>query len=377
MSLSRAMLRMLFLVSIVGGTLPASSPPQSQASAPPVTAPAPPAQQEPAPTSQPPQPAPVQSNSQQGKQQPGYTINVQSTTVRLDVVVTDQDGDIITGLTKENFRVFQDNAPQQVTNFTPSDAPITMVMLMEFSNHFGAYISYQGMQWAFPFLSELKKQDWVALITYDLKPHIEVDFTQDKDEIADGLRHQMIPAFSEANMFDALIDTLNRLQDVQGKKSVLLITSGFDTFSKHTLDQTYKRVKQTDVTIFCVGMGEDFIEYLQEHHMLSTNTRLDYYQAKNELTYFSSMTGGYAWFPQFYGQMPDIFHSVAEFLRNQYSLGVVPSGDINDGKYHKLRVDVVDKDGQPLMVSDKKGKKRKVIVYARQGYMALAPGVGD
>lgn len=324
------------------------------------------------PAATPPATPPSQSLSSAPQQQPGYTINVQSALVRVDVVVTDQDGNVLTGLTKENFRVLQDNIPQQVTNFTPSDAPMTVVMLMEFSRLFGGMVSYQGVQWASPFLRELKPQDWTALITYDMKPHLVVDFTHDPQELMSGFMRLMIPSFSEANMFDALIDTLDRLQDVQGKKSILLIASGFDTFSKHNLDQTYKRLKQTDVTIFCVGMADVMMEYIAEHQQPST--QIGYLQSKNELNTFAAMTGGYAWFPRFYGEMPDIFNSVAAFLRNQYSLGFVPSGITDDGKYHKIKVEVVDKDGKPMMITDKKGKQKKVIAYARQGYMAPAAG---
>ena len=111
--------------------------------------------------------------------------------------------------------------------------------------------------WSYEFLRNLNKKDWVALITYDLRPHIEVDFTQNHQEIAESTADLMFPGFHEANTFDALLDTLDRMQDVKGKKSVLLLASGFDTFSRHTLDQTLKRLKNTDVTIFCVGIGEE------------------------------------------------------------------------------------------------------------------------
>jgi VWFA-related protein len=351
---------------------PAGPIPQAQGQ--PQQAPPPPAPTAPLP--QPAPAAPVKSPTQQtppGKT-PQYNISVESSLVKVDVVVTDQDGNLLTGLTKDNFRVTEDNNPQQVTNFTPTDAPITIVMLMEFSRN--GWISYQGVQWSYPFLNELKPQDWVALITYDLNTHIEVDFTQDKDDIENGLRRQMIPSFAESVMFDALIETLNRLQDVQGKKSILLIGSGFDTFSKHTLDQAYKRVKQSDVTIFCVGMSED-AEEQNEMQGQSGTARIGYYQTKNELNTFAQMTGGYAWFPRFGGEMPSIFHSVAEMLRHQYTLGFIPAGNTSDGKYHKIKVQVVDKNGQPLMIANKKGKMQKAVVYARQGYQAPSGTVGD
>jgi hypothetical protein len=83
------------------------------------------------------------------------------------------------------------------------------------------------------------------------------------------------------------------------------------------------------------------------------------------------MTGGYAWFPRFEGEMPDIFNSVAAYLRSQYTLGFTPSTP-QDGRFHKLKVDAVDEQGDPLMFADKKGKKKKTVVHSRQGYMAIA-----
>jgi hypothetical protein len=94
-----------------------------------------------------------------------------------------------------------------------------------------------------------------------------------------------------------------------------------------------------------------------------------YLQAKNQMTTFANMTGGFAWFPRFEGEMPDIFNSVAAFLRSQYTLGFTPT-TMQDGRFHKLKVEAVDEQGDPLTVPDKKGKKKKTIVHARQGYMA-------
>ena len=90
---------------------------------------------------------------------------------------------------------------------------------------------------------------------------------------------------------------------------------------------------------------------------------------------FAEMTGGYAWFPRFEGEMPDIFNSVATFLRSQYTIGITP-GDNADGKFHKLKVEALDNNGNPLTTPDKKGKAKKVNVYARQGYTAPKPTPG-
>src|SRR5260370_4239173 len=88
-----------------------------------------------------------------------------------------------------------------------------------------------------------------------MKTRIEVDFTQNKDEVLEGLYHLYFPGFSESNVFDALLETVDRLKDVKGKKSIVLLASGVDTFSKHTLDQTMKHLRQSDVTIFCISFG--------------------------------------------------------------------------------------------------------------------------
>ena len=82
------------------------------------------------------------------------------------------------------------------------------------------------------------------------------------------------------------------------------------------------------------------------------------------------MTGGRAWFPRFDGEIPSIMQDVAASLRNQYSLAYSPSNTALDGKYRKIRVELVAPDGGPLTVNNQKGKKVKFLVYARQGYTA-------
>lgn len=314
----------------------------------------------------PPPPPPAQQ-----KQQPQYSITVQSQVVQVNTVVTDQDGNIITGLKQQNFRIFDDNNAEPVTNFQPNTAPITIVILLEFSDRWGMYFAQIGPWLTRGFADDLGPQDWVALVTYDLKSHILVDFTHDKNQVNYAMSTLFIPGFAEANEFDALIDTLDRLKDVQGKKAILLVGTGFDTFSKHTLDQTYDALKQTNVTVFCVNAAE----IVQVRSPSGEN--VGFLQAKNEMDYFSKLTGGIAFFPRFDGEMPDDFNTIVEFLRNQYSLGYVPPDSARDGKYHKIRVDVVDDKGQPYMIANKKGKMKKVVVYARAGYQASNTAASD
>jgi len=341
----------------------AQAPTGPQGSAPP-----PPQQQQ-----KPTQPQP--STPAQQPPQAGVTIAVDVPIVTLDVVATTQRGDIIPGLRKENFRILDDGVPQTITNFSPTEAPITMVVLMQFSGNSYGWFAYYAKYWADALFPNLQPKDWVALETFDMKTRLEVDFTQNKDEIRNAIYRLYFPGFSESNVFDAILETTERLKDVNGKKSILLLASGVDTFSKHTLDQTMKQLRGSDVTIFCVGLGKTWTNYLETHGYRGSN--LNYLQAENQLRTFAAETGGYAWFPQFDGEIPDIFRSVAAFLRHQYSLSYSPSNGAKDGKFHKLKVELVAPDGGPLTVVDQKGKKQKFQVYAREGYQAPKGGVGD
>jgi VWFA-related protein len=329
-------------------------------------------------TPAPQQPAPKPQQPQKPEQS-GVTISVEVPVVTLEVVAATEHGDIIPGLKKENFRILEDGAPQTITNFAPSEAPITMVMLLEFSSRgYYEFFGYTAKYWSGYLFPSLNKQDWVALETFDMKPRIEVDFTQDKNELMQGVNHLFYPGFSESNLFDAVLDTVDRLKDVKGKKSIVVLASGVDTFSKHTLDQTMKLLRQTDVTIFCFGLGRAYQNFADMRRGgMGSIARMNYLQGENQMKTFAHMTGGMSWFPQFEGEMPSDFQQLVAFLRHQYSVTYTPSNTSTDGKFRKIKVELVAPDGGPLVVTDQKGKKQKVVVYAREGYSAPKGGVGD
>ena len=354
------------VLPLTGDSVFAQAPTGPQGGAPP------PAQQQQNPDS------PKATNPAQQAPQAGVTIAVDVPIVTLDVVATTQHGDIIPGLKKENFRILDDGVPQTITNFSPTEAPITMVLLLEFSSRgYGGFFAYVGKYWSTALFPSLQQKDWIALETFDMKTRVEVDFTQNKDEVMEGLYHLYFPGFSESNLFDAILETVDRLKDVKGKKSIVVLASGVDTFSKHTLDQTMKQLRQSDVSIFCIGLGRAFQNYADMNGGMGSLRRMDYLQAENQLKTFSQETGGYSWFPQFAGEMPDVFRSVAAFLRHQYSLSYSPTAGAKDGKFHKVKVELVAPDGGPLSIVDQKGKKQKYQVYAREGYQAPKGGVGD
>jgi len=305
-----------------------------------------------------------------------YSIRVNAPLVNVDVLVTTKTGEFVPGLKKDNFRLFEDGAPQAISSFNVSKAPITAVLLVEYaSTNYGFMI--QALQASYSFANTLQKDDWIAVAYYDMQPHILVDFTQDKKAVYGALNQLRIPGFSETNLFDALYDTLDRLDRVEGKKYVILVTTGVDTFSKLTLDKIMKKIKDTkDVTIFPVSVGWIIREMYEAHGRAAPHgmgipvSNMDYLQADNEMRTFATMTGGRAYFPRFEGEMPELFRDISNDIRNQYSITYRPTNDKLDGTYRKLKVQVVAPDGGPLKVKDQKGKEQKIEVVARDGYTA-------
>jgi VWFA-related protein len=277
-------------------------------------------------------------------------------------------------LKKENFRILEDGKPQIISDFSPSsEAPITIVILIQFSADLFTY-NFSAMvarAWAPAFLNTVKKNDWVALMDFDLKTRVDVDFTRNPDEVLAELSHMTVPLYSESCVFDAVLETLDRLEDVHGKKAILLIATGRDTLSKHTLDDTLKKVRQSDVAIYGLCVSQ-FI-----NNMTMTVGGINTAQAWNQMRAFSDLTGGQAWNPQMTEEVPKIMQTIALSLRNQYSLGYNPGPGSYDGKYHKIKVELVNADGSPYVLTDQKGKKQKFVVFARQGYTAKTASAAD
>jgi Ca-activated chloride channel family protein len=289
-----------------------------------------------------------------------FTLSVEIELVNLDVSVTDKKGNFIPNLNQKNFRVFEDKVEQRINNFSPTIAPLTVVLLMEFSRTFGYWYDDVVLP-AAHFVELLRPEDWAAIVAYDLKPEILADFTQDKRELYSALSRMRIPGFSESNLFDALKDTLDRMEEVDGKKAVLLISTGIDTFSKITFDTILKRVQNTNVVIYCIGMAQLARELFDARGWLRGEDRLTFLQADNQLNTFARRTGGKAWFPRFIGEYPGILQQVGVELRNQYSIGYAPLNTIKDGKFRKVKVDVVDENGNVV---------KDVVVRTKEGYQA-------
>lgn len=317
-------------------------------------------------------PAPEEKKPEKINPKQIYTLSTTTNLVNLDVLVTDKDGNPIPSLTKTNFKVYDDGVEQSLSNFGTAEAPMTVCLLIEFSSRSWVHL-YLALEDVYSFLGVMRPQDWVAVVEYDMKPHILTDFTQDRGTVRAALDTLRIPGFEEANLFDALAYTIDRMKDIQGRKAIIAIAggagsrmlglNGIDTFSKITYPEMLKIAKASETPIYAVST----VEWENVRGMASDMTDI---QAKNELNYITQYSGGQAFFPRFEAEFPEEFQQIAGQLRTQYSLGFIPSDPAHDGKYHKLDVKLVDADGSPLRIMNQKGKAVKYKVLARGGYYA-------
>jgi VWFA-related protein len=300
------------------------------------------------------------------------TLRIEVPEVNVDVgVLLEKTHQFVPGLKPSNFRVYEDGVEQKVIGFKRVEAPITALLLCEFAANSYTFI-YDMRNSAFTFVNQLHPQDYVALMTFDMNTQIMTDFTTDKRQLMEAINSLRIPGFSETNLFDALYEGIDRLDRVEGRKYIILIASGRDTFSKLTLDKILKKVREShDITIFTVSTGGAMRAMTEGGGGMRSQMRdMDFLQADNEMRTFASITGGMSFFPRFSGEMPDIFNEINQNIRAKYELVYHPTNPKQDGSYRKLRVELVDDEGQPLRMQDEKHKQLKYDIIARDGYRA-------
>ena len=302
------------------------------------------------------------------------TFRSDAITVTVDTAVLDNKGHFIPNIPKQNFRILEDGVPQQVAGFSLGEAPMTICLLVEFSNRFQSFYSYawfQTLTAAYGFAQTLKPEDYLAVIAYDLRPEILSDFTTDRQQTAEALSRLRIAGFSESNMFDALVETAQRMQDIEGRKAIVLLASGIDTLSKLTFDKTRRALQDAGVPIYTVGLLQSIREMADAAGYMGSLERMDFLQADNEMRTFAAETGGMSYFPRFDAEFPGIFQSIEQTLRSDYVLTYNPSNQARDGKVRRIKVQLINPEtNEPVRINDDKGKAIKYKIVAKTGYTA-------
>jgi len=314
-------------------------------------------------------------------------VKIKTNIVNVDAVVYNKKtGQIITGLKKENFAVFENGVKQEITSFATPEAPITVTMVIEYSKWsemFGLYGTRGQEQGTLEVIRPVAyftskfinpPNDYASVIAFDIRPTPITDFTNDPNRLRQtvDLLLRNNPAFRETNLFDAVKFSLlggkgdsvvldrskertteyGGMVDVKAqRRAIILVASGIDTFSKINYGAARKVVQDAGIPIYVIGTANLFLK-MYEHQLPATDGidgspgRMTFLQAQNTLKTFASESGG-AYFPvTFPGELPSSLQTINNLMRSQYSIAYDASENREAGKKYKLDVKVdVNGDG--------------------------------
>ncbi len=343
-------------------------------------------------------------------------IAVETNIVNVDAVVFNKKtGQIITGLKKENFAVFENGVKQDVSNFTTPESPITVTLVLEYSKwtemfgRAGGGIFepgvYESIKPVAQFLTRFIKppNDYASVIAFDMRPTQITDFTNDPARIQQtiNLLLRNSPAFRENNLYDAMKFALvggrgdsvvldnseSRQSDYAGmvnvkskRRAIILVASGIDTFSRINYGEARKVVQEAGIPLYIISTGNLFFKRYESYLGATDGIsgmpgRLTFLHAKNAMNTFAKESGGMHFEMTFESEIPQYLQSINGLLRSQYSLSYDLVAKHEPGKKYKLEVKVdVDGDGtyddkqfvvqhRPFVtvpkVEDEKDKKKK------------------
>lgn len=314
-------------------------------------------------------------------------VKIETNVVNIEAVVFNKKtGQIITGLKKEQFQIYEDGLKKDISNFATPESPITVTLVLEYSKwseQFGRAGGgifepgvYETVRPVAQFLTKFIRPpgDFASVIAFDLRPTPITDFTNDPGRIGQTisllLRNQ--PAFRENNLFDAIKFSLiggkgdsvvldkseSRTSDYGGmvevkakRRAIILVASGIDTFSKINYGETRKIVQESGIPIYIISTGNLFFKKYESFlgatdGITGSPGRLTFLQAKNQMNTFAKESGGMHFEMTFPSEIPAYLQSINGLLRSQYSLAYDLDKKHDPGKKYKLDVRVdVDGDG--------------------------------
>jgi|KBSSwiStaDraftv2_1062776.scaffolds.fasta_scaffold81499_1 VWFA-related protein len=314
---------------------------------------------------------------------------IETKLVNIDcVVVNKKTGQVMTGLKKENFVVFENGVKQDISNFSSPEAPITVSLVVEYSkwtevfgSAAGGYFepgTYEVIRPVAQFVSKFIKppNDYASVIAFDMRPTPITDFTNDPRRLQETVNILLrnTPAFRENNLYDALKFALvggktdsvvldnskERTQEYGGmvdvkakRRAIILVASGIDTFSKINYDEVRKIIQEAGIPIYIISTGNLFYKKYEAYlpatdGLTGMPGRLTFLQAQNAMNTFAKESGGVHYPMTFEGEIPQDLQNINALLRSQYNLAYDITTPHEPGKKYKLDVKVdVDGDGQP------------------------------
>lgn len=249
-------------------------------------------------------------------------------------VTVETNGKLIQGLSAKDFRLYEDGKARPFTLEEP-EKPVTIALLVEYSA--SSWLYFEDIAYAMQgFMNVAPEGNWYGLATFANDSKVQVDFTKQHGKILQAFYSLGQPMWREINTYDAIYNMLERMSGVKGRRVLIFIGSGLDTFSAHNMDDVFRKLQSTNVAIYCVATGSLLRGRYEPY--LSDNDRMNLLRSQNFLNYVASKSGGEAWFPRFEGAFPDVMRGVIQDIEFQYRMVYSPQIPA-DGKLHKIKVE--------------------------------------
>jgi VWFA-related protein len=263
-------------------------------------------------------------------------IRVDTTLVQIPVTVTDPLNRFVTGLEKENFRIFEDKKEQVLTSFSSEDAPLSVGVVFDCSGSMGTKLE-KSRQAVAQFFKTANPEDEFFLVQFNDRAELIQPFTTNLEEIQNRL------AFTQSKGRTALLDAiylaLHQMKKGHNpRKAVLVISDGGDNNSRYTESEIKNLVREADVQIYAIGIYEP---------VSSRGRTAEEMSGPGLLSELAEQTGGRQFPVENLNELPDIAAKIGIELRNQYLLGYSPANPQRDGKYRRVQVKLVQPRGLP------------------------------
>ena len=264
---------------------------------------------------------------------PSANIRVETNLVLVPVTVNDPLNRPVSGLDKENFRVFEDKVEQKISQFAMDDEPVAVGLVFDTSGSMGDKLHRSRMA-AREFFRTANPEDEFFLVEFDDKPRLEVSLTQDTGQIENQL------VFSRSHGSTALLDAIymalhEMKKSKKNKKALLVISDGGDNNSRYTVTEVRRLVVESDVLIYAIGV-------------FGGGSTPEEAGGPSLLSHIAEQTGGRL-FPANPADLPDTAKRIGIELRNRYVIGYSPANQARDGKYRHIQVVLVPPRGLPKL----------------------------
>ena len=279
-------------------------------------------------------------------------------TVTMKLSVQDLNGYFVPNLHRNNFAVFEDGVQQRNVTVEVEHAPITLAVLIEMggrSQQLNKALATEGAYLVRPLLDVLGREDKLGLFTYDDSLHTIVDFDDTHDKWDGALDRFTSPHFSETNFYDAAVQVLDRLRTIPGRKALVLLTTGIDTFSHRTFDEVIRSAETANTPVYCLGLGD-----------MARQSVIDITRGPLARVNWIEVT------QQLQTLAPTIYDDVMEHLRVRYVIAYVSSNSPTTGA-RMVQVRLVDPaTSEPLRIVDASGRRVVARVLAQASYTPTA-----